>query len=162
MSKVVIINGSGRVGKDTFCLLCGKYADISICSSVSGVKAAALHLGWDGQKDDRSRKFLSDLKDLATAYSDAPMNLMRDFVRTHQNIDEIIFLMIREPEEIEKAKREFGAVTLLIERPQAGTIASNHADQNVAAYAYDFVISNSGGLSDLERLAQNFVSALRS
>lgn len=157
MSKVIIVNGSGGVGKDTFCMLCGKYFPISICSSVSEIKKAAMILGWDGTKDDRSRRFLSDLKDLATAYSDAPMRHMRDYVNEHQQSNELIFLMIREPEEIARAKKEFNATTLLLCRPSIGDIYTNHADRNVSNFNYDYTIFNTGTLEELSRKAQEFV-----
>lgn len=158
MSKVVIINGSGGVGKDTFCALCGKYAYISICSSVAQVKKAAMLLGWNGEKDERSRKFLSDLKDLSTEYSDAPFRLMKEFIESNGAYDDLIFLMIREPPEIDRAKKEFGAVTLLIERPQTAAITTNHADNEVTNYNYDYIIQNDGDLEQLERAAELFVS----
>lgn len=162
MSQVIIINGSGRSGKDTFCSLCAKYHEVSICSSVSEIKRAAMILGWDGQKDERSRKFLSDLKDLATEYSDAPMNYIREYVKAHQNSDELIFLMIREPNEIEKARKEFDAITLLIKRPNIDQISTNHADRDVDHFDYDWTVYNSGTLDDLDEMAQNFVGCIHS
>ena len=157
MSQVIIINGSGRTGKDTFCGLCGKYANVSICSAVSCVKQAAAILGWNGEKDERSRKFLSDLKDLATEFSDAPMDSLRRFVRMHQNSDEMIFLMVREPPEIARAQKEFDAITLLLKRPQAEQITTNHADRDVDLYDYDYIIHNNGTLADLDEMARSFV-----
>lgn len=110
-------------------------------------------LGWDGQKDERSRKFLSDLKDLATEYSDAPMKYMREYVKSHQNSDELIFLMIREPNEIQKARKEFDAITLLIKRPNIDQISTNHADRDVDHFDYDWTVYNSGTLDDLDEMA---------
>ena len=63
---VVIVNGCGGVGKDTFCDLVGKYINCITVSSVHPIKESARHAGWNGEEDDKSRKFLSDLKDACT------------------------------------------------------------------------------------------------
>lgn len=160
MSHVVIINGSGGVGKDTFCTLCGKFADISVCSSVAQIKKAAMLLGWDGEKNERSRRFLSDLKDLATDYSDAPFRLMQEFITDHQDYDDLIFLMIREPPEIARAAAAFDAVTVLVTRQQVAHISTNHADNEVTNYNYDYIIQNDGDLEQLEEAAKMFVSSV--
>ena len=63
MKEIVVINGSVGVGKDTFVQFCAEYAPIMNISSVDKVKEAAKVLaGWNGEKDEKSRKFLSDLK----------------------------------------------------------------------------------------------------
>ena len=56
--------------------------------------------------------------------------------------DELMFIHIREPEEIERAVDAFGAQTLLIKRANLDNIASNYSDANVDQYHYDFVIYN--------------------
>ena len=67
MKEIVVINGSGGVGKDTFVQFCNEYTPIMNISSVDKVKEAAKVLaGWNGEKDEKSRKFLSDLKELNT------------------------------------------------------------------------------------------------
>ena len=77
MVKVVIINGMPMSGKTTFEELCQKICDpfakesgfeednilcVDICSTVDFVKIVAKQCGWDGTKDLKNRKFLSDLK----------------------------------------------------------------------------------------------------
>ena len=68
MKKVFIINGAAGVGKDTFVEIAKYKIFIKTglptynISSVDNVKTAAKILGWDGEKDARGRKFLSDLK----------------------------------------------------------------------------------------------------
>ena len=48
MKEIVVINGSGGVGKDTFVQFCGEYTPIMNISSVDKVKEAAKVLaGWN-------------------------------------------------------------------------------------------------------------------
>ena len=163
MAKAVIVNGAARSGKDTFCQLC---QDVSYfhdlltiqISSVDRIKAAAEKLGWTGAKDAKSRKFLSDLKDLATDYSDAPMKYLESVYNHYAAEDDmIIFMHIREPEEIERARKRFDALTLLIKRPGFEPLQSNHADRDVEKYDYDYIVVNNGTLDDLGEQADDFV-----
>ena len=63
MNKVVIvINGAGGVGKDTLCELASLHFKVFNVSSITPIKEIASMCGWSGAKDDKSRKFLSDLK----------------------------------------------------------------------------------------------------
>ena len=160
MSKqIFIINGSGGVGKDTFCEKCGHYTDVKVVSSIDLVKHFATEMGWSGQKTPRDRRFLSDLKDLLTAYNDLPFKDIKQKVNEFkQDTDNMfLFIHIREPEEIERAKKEFGAHTVLVVNDNVLGIYSNHADGRVLEYDYDVVIDNSGTLEELEWEAKRFV-----
>lgn len=160
MSKqIFIINGSGGVGKDTFCDKCGHYTDVKVVSSIDLVKHFATEMGWNGQKTPRDRRFLSDLKDLLTAYNDLPFKDIKQKVNEFkQDTDNMfLFIHIREPEEIERAKKEFGAHTVLVVNDNVLGIYSNHADGRVLEYDYDVVIDNSGTLEELEQEAKRFV-----
>ena len=66
MKHIIIINGCGGVGKDTFVNMCAKYTSVVNYSSVKEIKEIAKYIGWDGSKEERDRKFLSDLKLLTT------------------------------------------------------------------------------------------------
>ena len=69
LQKIIVINGQGGVGKDTFIdILNKKGLKIANVSSVDGVKELARMVGWNGAKEDKDRKFLSDLKILTTNY----------------------------------------------------------------------------------------------
>ena len=49
--RVVIINGGGGSGKDTFVEFCAKHAKVINISSVDKVKEAAkILVGWNGEK----------------------------------------------------------------------------------------------------------------
>ena len=157
--QVFIINGSGGVGKDTFVELVSRYVGCRNFSSVEEVKHFAEMMGWKGEKDDKSRKFLSDLKDILTEYNDRPFKFLETCVKRFNNdkVNEFCFLHIREPEEIERAKNEFNAKTVLVWNKNVSLINSNHADANVYDYTYDVLIDNSGTLEELEHEAERFV-----
>ena len=160
--KVFIINGSGGVGKDTFCEYVGHYAKVKVISSIDLVKDYASKMGWNGSKTPRDRKFLSDLKDLLTKYNDYPFrDICQKVLWFKEDDNEFLFIHIREPEEIDRAKREFNAHTILMVNDNVKGIYSNHADARVLEYNYDIVIDNSGTLKDLEIIAKDFVEKLR-
>lgn len=161
--KTVIINGFGGVGKDTFVRECAKYALIKNMSSVKRVKEAAKLLGWKGGKEEKDRAFLCDLKDLSERYNDAPFRDMKTeyhWCREHTPT-EILFLHIREPEQIERAKEAFQATTVFIHRPDVKKIVSNHADAEVAEYEYDYYVVNDSTIEALSNKAHEFVQWLR-
>ena len=116
-NKIIVINGTGGSGKDTFVEFCKEHVIVFNHSSVDIIKQAASIMGWDGKKDDKSRKFLSDLKALVTEYNDGCFKHIVELVKEFTNVKEddcILFLHIREPEEIKRVVDEFGAITLLI------------------------------------------------
>lgn len=159
--QVFIVNGCGGSGKDTFVSCVSDVSDQPVInfSSVDKVKEIARIIGWSGGKTEKDRKFLSDLKLLCTDYNNMPFNSMSEKVRefTASNAA-MLFLHIREPEEIEKAKIAFGAKTVLIKRDAVKQITSNMADGNVFNYQYDIVVDNDGDLAGFEIKATEFVN----
>lgn len=129
-------------------------------SSVHKVKEIANHYGhWTGGKTEKDRKFLSDMKLLFTDYCDMPFESMKEVVKEFRDDPDsmILFLHIREPKEIERAKREFDAKTVLIVRDSVEQIHSNMADDGVYNYDYDIIISNNGDKRRLYEEAYKFV-----
>lgn len=164
---IFIINGSGGVGKDTFVGLVStqlndmlkKFHTVINFSSVDKVKEIAREIGWDGKKTEKDRKFLSDLKILTSEYCDMSFESMKSKVTEFMKDEEskFLFLHIREPEEIDRVVREFGAKTILIIRDTVKHIVSNMADENVFNYYYDFVIDNNGTKEELNSKAKDFI-----
>lgn len=164
---IFIINGSGGVGKDTFVELVStelndrlkKFHTVLNFSSVDKVKEIAKEIGWDGKKTEKNRKFLSDLKILTSEYCDMPFESMKSKVTEFMKDEEskFLFLHIREPEEIDRVVKEFGAKTILIIRDTVKHIVSNMADENVFNYYYDFVIDNNGTKEELNSKAKDFI-----
>lgn len=170
-NQIFIINGSGGVGKDEFIEMTklatsNQNVRIGNYSSVTKVKEIARIIGWNGKKSERDRKFLSDLKLLTTEYNNMPLNDMKKYANNFMNIVDkddarILFLHIREPEEIAKAVKEFKehykVKTILVKRDAIKHITSNMADENVYNYNYDIVINNNGTLEDLKEKAKCFL-----
>lgn len=164
---IFIINGSGGTGKDTFVELVSmelndrlkRFHTVINFSSVDKVKEIAREIGWSGKKSEKDRKFLSDLKILSSNYCDMPFQSMRNKVNEFFKDEgsKLLFLHIREPEEIGRAVKEFKAKTILIVRDSVKHITSNMADENVYNYKYDFVIENNGTIEDLKKKAVNFL-----
>ena len=151
MKEIVVINGSGGVGKDTFVQFCGEYTSI-----MNKVLA-----GWNGEKDEKSRKFLSDLKELGIEYNDAPFKYISNMAEEFKNSDkQIMFVHIRECEEIEKCKQCLNAKTLLITNKNVAAINTNVSDRDVNKYEYDYHINNDGTLEELKQKAKEFVEEL--
>lgn len=158
--RVVIMNGMGGSGKDTFVEMCGKHTSIVNISSVDKVKEAAKTLvGWNGDKDEKSRKLLVDLKRLSIEYNDYPTKYILDeYEKFKQSDNNILFVHIREISEIEKLKSLLSAETVLIVNPRVPDITSNESDANVAKYTYDYTIENAGTLDELEEKAIEFIN----
>lgn len=150
---IFIVNGKPRAGKDTFADILNEFIGVYKVSSIDRIKDIATMCGWRGGKTEKDRKFLSDLKLLTSEYSDFAFNDLKTHVRLfnkdHKSRTEVMLIDIREPEEIERAKQEFGAKTIYIRNDNVPAITSNMADANVENYKYDFIIDNSGTLADL-------------
>lgn len=157
MNKLVmVINGAGGVGKDTLCDLSAKHFKVRNISSVDPIKEIATFCGWTGVKDDKARKFLHDLKTLTAEYNDFPtnwaLNVFREFMT---NDEQILYVHIREPWEIEKFVKATGGVakTLLV-RGGARTRTDaygNAADDSVEQYEYDYYFLNDESLEEAEK-----------
>ena len=152
----IVINGAGGVGKDTLCDLASKHLKIRNISTITPIKELARMADWDGRKDDRSRKFLADLKELCVNYNDFPTNWAKaqylDFLTTDE---QILIVHIREPKEIAKfvAATDGVAKTLLIRAlsRQRKVAYGNAADDGVENYYYDYYFDNDGSLEEAER-----------
>lgn len=180
MIKVVVVNGRQESGKTTFenkCKeLCGasstfwfdenKRMVVDVISTVDFIKQIATECGWDGTKTPRNRKFLSDLKDLLTEWNDVPYQKIVDhisYIRAFGRLyDWILFVDCREPAEIQKLKERLGATTVVVRRlGDEAKETSNHADENVFEYDYDYTIKNYGGLNDLVVECCNFLDYMK-
>ena len=161
--KVIVINGLPGSGKDTFVSLASKYAITTNFSSVDFVKDVAKFAGWDGVKTLNSRLFLSKLKELLTEYDDIPYKKTAEEIRWFKNQpeQELLFVHIREPHEIERIVRDFGAITVLVKRTNNQQVVSNDSDKYTESYNYDFVLNNDSTLDALDLKAKGFVSYLR-
>lgn len=161
MKKVVIvINGSGGVGKDTLCHMAEKAYRVRNISSITPIKELAASCGWKGEKTDRARRFLSDLKLLTVRYNDFPTNwVMQQYEAFLKTDEDIMFVHIREGNEIRKFVERTGgrAVTLLIRggerfRARHRHGYGNRSDDDVERYSYDYYFMNDKPLAEVEPL----------
>ena len=157
-----ILNGTACSGKDLFVQIVSDYLSeqtppiqVKNISSVDNIKKAAELLGWDGVKNEKGRKFLSDLKDISTALYDAPMKYMESYLTPHWNKC-VKFFHIREPFEITKFVTKYPATkTILIKRKNVVEY-DNHADAKVEDYDYDYIIYNYGTLEEYKEIVEKF------
>lgn len=173
--QIIIINGTGGSGKDTFVDFVSQYIPVYNFSSIDLIKEVGslqiyknvkglewlAEYGWQGQKTEKDRKFLSSLKSAWEEYNNLPMIATEKAVDTFMNSEkEIMFIHIREPKNIEETIKTLGGVsTLLIKRANYENICSNESDKNVDNYTYDYIIYNTS-LEELDRQAQLFIDEL--
>lgn len=160
--KIFIVNGTGGSGKTTVEKMIQNIAEqnnkkILITSTIDFVKSIAAKIGWDGSKEPKDRRFLSDLKDAMTRWNDVPYQRIKEQIIDCKKEDyEAIFIDCREPEEIKRFVNEYNATTIIVQRGPV-VLLGNHADDNVRNYQYDITIDNSRGLAELEEEARIFV-----
>lgn len=152
----------GGSGKDSFVKACQNInPTIQNISSIEYVKQVAHELGWDGIKDTKGRRFLSDLKMALSAYNDAPFIMTIKDIEDYDK-DATVFVHIRESDDIDKYKAYFEhngdiVTTVLINNSRVKPIASNFADADVYNSSYDWIIDNEGTLDDLAQTATFFL-----
>ncbi|MBQ2884900.1 MAG: hypothetical protein IJE43_14170 [Alphaproteobacteria bacterium] len=165
MKKVLIINGMGGAGKDTFVNFLKEFIPTLHISIVDNVKQIAKELGWNEVKDEKGRKFLSDLKLAIDNYNNGNYKYVADIVKKfYENSAlrqyELLCIDMREGNQINMAKKDFDAMTVFIDR-NVPHISSNIADAGVYNYKYDYYIKNDGSLLDLRKSAHGFVKMLQ-
>lgn len=182
MRKLVITNGTGGAGKDTFCQMVKKeleeigfetwrysYVDFTrnMLQEFADIDTS--------KKTDKDRKLLAAINRALEEYDDIPFkdccSLVEDFLLSYQkrfepttdtyvkNDADFIFLDVRVPEIIDRFKEKYQNVyTVLIDN---GTLTdSTQEDLGVKNYKYDYTIDNTGTLCDLEQQANDFVLSI--
>lgn len=173
---VILLNGSNNSGKDNFVnffIKHYKYGAINL-STIDRIKELSKkHFGWDGKKNEISRKFLSDLKRIWAEFNNGPFLYTVEKIKEHyskltkkEQNNFVYFIHCREPEEIEKFKNKYKekCITVLIKREirtEKHKIANNLSDMNVDNYNYDKIILNNGSKIDLELESVKFLEFLK-
>ena len=117
-------------------------------------------------KHRRHVVFLSQLKADCTEFNDLPFRYCTEQLQIFaENDAELLFVHIREPEEIERFRQTAGVncKTILVRRPtleQARGQLGNRSDDGVAAYTYDAEFLNDGSLEELPAKVHDFLQAL--
>ena len=127
-------------------------------SSIRIPKDMARAVDSGTEKSEKYRRFLSVLKNLITEYNDYIFKDLRRVVDNFKKwiITDVLIIDIREPKEIARAVKEFGAKTILIRNPNVEPITSNTSDANVEMYNYDYTIDNDGTIEDFEKKVKEF------
>ncbi len=163
---VIVINGRGGCGKDTICAIAGKYYPVMNISSITPIKEIAMKAGWDGEKDAKARKLLSNLKQVLTEYNDLPHKYIMDELDKFMKGDEkFLFIHIREPEEIERfvkdASGKCNTISLLVKRitsDYSNEKLGNRSDDDVEKYEYDYTfINKANSVDDLKNDVKEFL-----
>lgn len=166
---VIVINGSGGSGKDTLVNIIAEHASFAVnnIDSVAKVKECALALGWNGVKDERGRRLLSDIKQVAIDNGDIPLKYCVSEIETMRfhPLQVISFVHIREPEEIFKLRTALGnkytIKTLLVTNPNVDAIKSNESDAYVTHFKYDWHLVNDKTLEHLEHLGKLLIEDIK-
>lgn len=157
--NIFVLNGMARAGKDTFVSYVGKYINAVHISIVDKVKETAKQIGWNGEKDEKGRKLLSDIKLMTDAYDDRNYEYVRSHILEfiNDNTKEALFIDMREQKDIQRVKDEFNIKSVFVKNNNVKNITSNIADANVFNIEYDIIIDNSGTLTELEEIAKDFI-----
>lgn len=159
---VIIINGKPESGKDTLCKFASNHYKIKNISAIDPIKTIARRYGdWNGRKDNKSRKFLSDLKQLFVEYNNLPFKyIWSEYESFLTDDNEILFVHIREISEIEKFKNQLTCpcyTLLIVKDSNKDKCFGNVSDDNVENYVYDLMYENNFHLDETEQCFINFL-----
>lgn len=159
MARVVIINGYPGSGKDQFIQFCQEI-DPTILNIHTSDKAkeALMLLGWDGNKTSITRALLASFM-RASEMFDGPFKYVAEEI-SKASPNQIVFVHSREWSNVQLYKKQFGALTLFIDRPITNMERhSNPSDINCAENLkeYDWLIPNRLGLDRLKDQATRFM-----
>lgn len=157
MKHVIILNGAPRVGKGTFAKV---FKDIAGKGSIiDGIKqTAAAMFGWDGVKDAKGRKLLSDLYEASMAYDRGPF--MATVAGVLLSPHDLNIMDVRDVKIIQDFKTVFGMLgvkctAILIRRDEAEVDANKDglpADCGTHSGGYNIEIYNNGSIEGFEDL----------
>jgi hypothetical protein len=158
--KLFIINGFPESGKDTFVELVSKFDKSNSILNIHSsdfAKSIAEMIGWGGDKNEKSRKFIADLMKLIREYNDGVFNYYSKFILSKSEEDFNIFIHVREPEEIKKYVNKFNCKTIFVKRnSKLNLVYNNESDSNVLNYDYNIIILNNNDIESLQNKAFNF------
>lgn len=160
---VFIVNGKPTAGKTTFEKLfieevnkINKNKKVKIISSIDYVKELCYNF-WDGTKDEKARKGLSEMKKILNEWGDY---CTKGTINKINNSDfDILFIDSREDKDIQFYKDYFGnyAYTLFIDR-NVQDIVSNDSDKNINSNGYDIYINNNKTIEELRNKAKSLAA----
>lgn len=164
---MILISGKAQAGKNTFAL--GLYGFFEYAFA-NQLKTFAKQLGWNGNKDERGRKFLQDLATVVRTYNQRTwVNLMCNTLVADKYPDKVAITDCRYFNEINVMRRwgknnGYRVDTIRIERPGHDSMlteeAKNHpSETELDNYLVDHVVMNTGTITDLLKMASNCFTA---
>lgn len=170
----IIINGFARAGKDTFVDACQMLMNqtkwVYAFSSIDPVRSLLRDLAKVdiSKKTDADRKLMAEVGAALEAHSNWRTDKCVDWVAgkaawaQHNSRDTVLFLHIREPENIAKvsaqiADRCLGVVHTLLLRSPREIMPDNVADNAVLGMEYEDTIHNDSGLAALSDKAHAYL-----
>lgn len=158
MKKIFVINGSANSAKDTFVETIQDHLTTGIfqihnISTVDWLRDFAHKIGGK-EKTNEVRNFMKDIKESGDNNFDYSFKYVKEKIDEGSVLD-IYFIHCREPEKIDRFKKELKAKTILVRR-EGIDIPTNSSDQNVENYEYDYIIENNGTLEEFKLKAEEF------
>lgn len=163
IKRVLLINGCAGAGKDTFVKCLNEIVPTYHYSIVDCVKDILSPVDNGMHKTEKYRKLVSDVKLALESYNDYPYRNVTSVVCDFFNDDlphELLCIDMREPHNIERAKKDFNALSILVEQDGVKPILSNVGDASVYESSYNFTVNNSSDLKNLKREAERLVGWL--
>lgn len=165
---IIIINGKGGVGKDTLISSLEKETSMRVCniSSIEPIRSKCREfIGENNEKTPQYRRLLSDLKKAYDRYYEdtkgisysneyllsATERFLTFSYMSRVPSDAVLFVHIREPENITSYRREvnlrhpeINVATLLVESSRAKESYGNTSDDCVDQYEYGYRFNADG------------------
>lgn len=176
MTRVVIVNGPPRAGKDTFIAMLTEALQhcrvpVGAFSSIDPVRNMLIRAGLDVEaKTEADRLLLATVGDAVERHSNwRTMKCVEAIYafRAQHSRQGVFFLHVREATVIKTIRETcrmtvdgVGFSTVLLNSPRAEQVTSNAADAGVFDMVYDHVVFNNGSLERLRSTADDFAKLI--
>lgn len=155
---LVALTGYAGAGKDALGKILVENHGFVRVAFADAIKRHALALGWDGQKDERGRKFLQTLgTEVVRAYN--PNFWVETAMKEAVQHECVVITDCRFCNEVEAVKTN-GGVVVRVERPGVGPANEHLSENELGPDDCDLRILNSGTLEDLEQAAALLVQRI--
>lgn len=155
---LIALTGYARSGKDTLGQILVDQYDFTRVAFADAIKHHARLLGWDGNKDERGRRFLQTLgTEVVRAYN--PDFWVETAMREAIQHDAVVITDCRYCNEVEAVKTN-GGIVVRVERPGVGPANDHSSENELGPEDCDLVVHNSGTIEDLERAAELLIQRI--
>lgn len=172
MSRIIGICGRAFSGKSLF----ASYLEAALCRHgvrpytvqfSRRIKIAAGDLGWDGEKDERGRRFLVEIGRAARQYSSDIFIRHMERVLSDVEPDSVLIIPdVRLKEEAEWIRKNGGHIVKITRNPELRAPAGKFADSDRTetepdGILPDTLIPNDGSRKDLQDSAECFKEKIK-